>query len=103
MCVSIFSFWPLPSSLSFPHLESAHPPGQALWLVLLRYLKWALAEMVILWMELTVAIPGRPWASECSEMPSPYMKVSFRKREGLCCLCGSLGGRGIVKIPLLQL
>lgn len=56
--------------------------------------------MVALRMELTVAVSVLLWALQCSETPSPHTKVSFRKREGLCCLCGSwLGGGSVVKIP----
>lgn len=90
-CLSSHSSVCFPLYLPFLTSEPAHPPEQALRPLLRRRLKWAVAEAAVLRMELTVAASALPWVRRCSETPSPHTEVSFRKRGGLCCLCGSLG------------
>lgn len=98
MCLSSHSGLCLPLCLSFLTLKSAHPPGQALRPVLCGHFKWAVTEMVVSWMELTVAVSGMPWVCQCSDTLTPHKGVL--QEEGREVLCGSWK-RGI-KIPLLS-
>lgn len=98
MCLSSHSGLCLPLCLSFLTLKSAHPPGQALRPVLCGHVKWAVTEMVVSWMELTVAVSGMPWVCQCSDTLTPHKGVL--QEEGREVLCGSWK-RGI-KIPLLS-
>lgn len=61
--MNVCLFIPVSAFLSvylFLTSEPAHPPGQALWPVLRRRLKWAIAEMAVLRMELTVTVSVSP-------------------------------------------
>lgn len=82
----------------FLTLKPAHPPGQALRPALCGHFKWAVAEMVVLWLELAVAVSGIPWVRQCSDTLTPHKGVL--QEEGREVLCGSWK-RG-VKIPLLS-
>lgn len=72
----------------FLTLKPAHPPGQALRPVLCGHFKWAVAEMVVLWLELTVAVTGIPWVCQCSDSLTPHKGVE----RGRCCVGVGRGG-----------
>lgn len=66
--------------------KTAHPPGQAQWPVLRGRLKWAVAEMLVLRMELTVAMSALPRPASVQRHPHPTQGRLAGTGEG-CAAC----------------
>lgn len=82
--------------------EPAHPPGQALWPVLRGCLKWAVAEMVVLWMEETVADPFSHGPASVQK-PHPTQRCLLGGGKGCAVGVGVWGGVVRCKDTPLQL